>query len=196
MGTPTSPPSRRPPAAIIVAGGRSSRFGGDKLSARLHGRTLLDATLAAVAGCEPVVLVSATCPTVAEGVVTVSEHPRWGGPAAAIVAGAAALPREVDETLIIAADLVDPEAAVAALLAIGHGVLADETGRAQWLLARVPARALHERIARLEAEGAATGRPAASITGELGLPIVPARAEAIADIDLPEDLDRMKEQHR
>jgi molybdenum cofactor guanylyltransferase len=196
VGTPTSPPSRRPPAAIIVAGGRSSRFGGDKLSARLHGRTLLDGTLAAVAGCEPVVLVSATVATVAEGVVTVSEHPRWGGPAAAIVAGASALPVDVDETLIVAADLADPEAAVAALLTIGHGVLADEAGRAQWLLARVPARALRERIARLEADGPAAGRSAAAITGELGLPVVPARTDAVADIDRPEDLDRMKEQHR
>ncbi|MGN6428539.1 MAG: molybdenum cofactor guanylyltransferase [Leifsonia sp.] len=195
MDTAPPVPSARPPAALVIAGGRSSRFGGDKLQARLGGRTLLDGTMQAVAGCEPIVLVSATWPRTATGVVAVSEHPRWGGPAAAVAAGVAALPAEVEETLIVAADLADPEAAVAALLAVESGLLADDDGRAQWLLARVPTAALRERIARLQAEGGASGRPARAILGELGLALVRAPAGTIADIDLQEDLERAKE-HR
>lgn len=195
MDTAPPVPSTRPPAALVIAGGRSSRFGGDKLQARLGGRTLLDGTMQAVAGCEPIVLVSATWPSTAAGVVAVSEHPRWGGPAAAVAAGVAALPAEVEETLIVAADLADPEAAVAALLAVESGLLADDDGRAQWLLARVPTAALRERIARLQAEGGVSGRPARAILGELGLALVRAPAGTIADIDLQEDLERAKE-HR
>jgi molybdopterin-guanine dinucleotide biosynthesis protein A len=37
-------------SAIVLAGGRSSRFGGDKLAADLDGTTLLGATIAALAG--------------------------------------------------------------------------------------------------------------------------------------------------
>lgn len=187
--------SSRPPAAIVIAGGRSSRFGSDKLLARLDGRTVLDRTMSAVSGCAPVVLVSGTSVLLPEGAITVSEHPRWGGPAAAIAAGVAALPEEAAETLIVAADLANPDAAVGALLAAGAGVLVDGDGHTQWLLARVPTAALRERIARLEAEGGSAGRSARAVVGELGLPPVPASADAIADIDVQDDLERMKE-HR
>ena len=35
-------------SAIVLAGGRSSRFGGDKLAGRLGGETVLDRTVDAV----------------------------------------------------------------------------------------------------------------------------------------------------
>lgn len=187
----------RAPAAIVIAGGRSTRFGSDKLLAEVEGRTLLDRTLKAVRPCATVVLVSGSHASVASGLVTVSEHPRWSGPCAAIAAGLGALGADagVDDVLIVAADLAHPPAAVAALLAIDAGVLADADGHPQWLLARASLAALRDRLAQVEAEGGAAGRPARAIVGELGLPLIAASADAIADIDLPHDLDRMKEQH-
>lgn len=187
-------PAPPPPAAIVIAGGRSTRFGSDKLAAEIGGRALLARTLDAVRTCTPVALVSGAEAPLTRGLVTVSEYPRWGGPAAAIAAGVAALPEHAAETLIVAADLANPETAVAALLGVATGVLADGEGRAQWLLARAPTAALRARIARLEAEGGTTGRPARAILGELGLALVAAPGDAVADIDLQQDLDRMKEQ--
>jgi molybdopterin-guanine dinucleotide biosynthesis protein A len=182
-----------PPAAIVIAGGRSTRFGSDKLLAEVAGRTLLERTMEAVGACATVVLVSAATETVPRGVVTVSEYPRWGGPCAAIAAGVAALPGELDETLIVSADVARPADAVAALHGMVAGVLADEGGNAQWLLARVPLAALRARLAELDASGGADGLPARALIGHLGLPIVPAHRDAVADIDEPHDLERLKE---
>nr|WP_246312789.1 NTP transferase domain-containing protein [Leifsonia shinshuensis] len=182
-----------PPAAIVIAGGRSTRFGSDKLLAEVGGRTLLQRTMEAVSGCATVVLVSATNETVPRGVVTVSEYPRWGGPCAGIAAGVAALPAEASETLIVSADLARPRNTIAALHAIDAGVLADGDGNVQWLLARVPVAALRAQLAELDATGATAGRPARALIGHLGLPIVPAHRDAVADIDEQHDLERLKE---
>jgi molybdopterin-guanine dinucleotide biosynthesis protein A len=183
------------PAAIVIAGGRSSRFGGDKLSARVDGRSLLERTLEAVGDAAAIVVVSGAESTGRRACVSVSEYPRWGGPCAAIAAGLAALPAATADTLIVAADLAYPESAVAALRGIESGILADADGREQWLLARVPLGPLRERIAHLEATGGTTGRPARAALGDLGLPLVPASPDAIADIDDRHDLARVKEQH-
>lgn len=182
-----------PPAAIVIAGGRSTRFGSDKLLAEVDGGTLLERTMTAAQVCAPVVLVSGSDASVTSGVVTVSEYPRWGGPCAAIAAGLAALGDDATDVLVLAADLAHPEAAVTSLLALRAGVLADDDGHPQWLLSRAPLHVLRDRLAELEAEGGAAGRPARAIVGELGLPLVAAPAHAVADIDVQDDLDRMKE---
>ncbi len=191
LNTVALPPP--PPAAIVIAGGRSSRFGSDKLLAEVEGRTLLQRTMEAVGGCATVVLVSATNETVPRGVVTVSEFPRWGGPCAGIAAGVAALPETAAETLIVSADLARPDRAVAALHAIASGVLADQDGNAQWLIARVPAAALRTQLAVLDASGGTAGLPVRALIGHLGLPIVRAHRDAVADIDERHDLERVKE---
>lgn len=188
-------PTPPPPAAIVIAGGRSTRFGSDKLLAEVGGRTLLQRTMEAVAGCATVVLVSATNETLPRGVVIVSEYPRWGGPCAAIAAGAAALPDAAAETLIVSADLAHPGDAVAALHGIDAGILADRDGHPQWLLARLPVVALRARLAELDAEGGTAGLPVRALVGRLGLPIVPAHRDAVADIDEQHDLERLKERH-
>ncbi|MGH1523483.1 molybdenum cofactor guanylyltransferase [Leifsonia sp. L25] len=184
-----------PPAAIVIAGGRSTRFGSDKLLAEVDGRTLLQRTMEAVSGCATVVLVSATNQTVPRGVVVVSEFPRWGGPCAGIAAGVAALPETVTETLIVSADLARPARAVAALHAIETGVLADGDGNVQWLLARAPVAALRAQLEQLDAGGGTAGRPVRALIGHLGLPIVRAHPDAVADIDEQHDLERAKERH-
>lgn len=189
------PPIPAPPAAIVIAGGRSSRFGDDKLHARIDGLTLRERTLAAVRGSNPVVLVTASDTAAPGASVTVSEYPRWGGPCAAIAAGVAALPDSATDVVIVAADLGHPEVALSVLLGIDSGILADADGRAQWLLARAPVAALRQRIAALEAAGGTAGRSARAALGDLGLPLVPASDDAVADIDERPDLDRLKEQN-
>ncbi|MEY9950977.1 molybdenum cofactor guanylyltransferase [Leifsonia sp. EB34] len=189
---PLPPP---PPAAIVIAGGRSTRFGSDKLLAEVDGRTLLQRTMEAVSGCGTVVLVSATNETVPRRVVVVSEYPRWGGPCAGIAAGVAALPETASETLIVSADLARPRSTIAALHAVDAGVLADDDGNVQWLLARVPVAALRAQLEQLDVTGGTAGQPARALIGHLGLPIVRAHRDAVADIDEQHDLERLKERH-
>ena len=71
---------------VVLAGGASRRFGRDKLTADLDGRTLLDATLASVPAGLPVVVVGPER-SVRRPVRFVREEPPGGGPAAALVAG-------------------------------------------------------------------------------------------------------------
>ena len=51
------PPTPGPVSGIVLAGGRSSRFGGDKLAARVDGATLLERAVAAVAAVSMEVIV-------------------------------------------------------------------------------------------------------------------------------------------
>ena len=51
------PPTPSPVSGIVLAGGRSSRFGGDKLVARVDGSTLLERAVAAVAAVSTEVIV-------------------------------------------------------------------------------------------------------------------------------------------
>jgi molybdopterin-guanine dinucleotide biosynthesis protein A len=190
-------------AAIVLAGGRSTRFGSDKLEAVVGGRTLLGRVLDAVAaaGCDPVVVVTAreAAGVAPRRMIGVSEWPRWGGPCAAVAAGVEALDAagEAADVLLLPADLAEPDAAVAALVAApGHGVLHDADGHPQWLLARAPIATLRARVAELRAQGPLADLPARALLG--GLPAIaspasPASLLITADIDRPDDLDLLKE---
>ena len=175
-------------AVIVVAGGRSTRFGSDKLRHVIDGRTLLERTVDAARGADVVVLVSAS--ETPEGVyIAVSENPRWGGPCAAVAAGVDALAASpATDVLILAADLANPASAISALRSIDAGVLTDADGSPQWLLARSPRAVLERRIAELRGErGALDGLPASALLG-----VVDGRhrapADVHADIDSPADL--------
>jgi molybdopterin-guanine dinucleotide biosynthesis protein A len=85
-------PGRATISAIILAGGRSSRFGGDKLAAVVGDGTLLDAAIAGVSEvAEDVVVVLAPGDerTVAAGpaVRIVADPERFGGPLDGLLAG-------------------------------------------------------------------------------------------------------------
>ncbi len=105
--------------AIVLAGGRGSRLGGvDKPLLVRNGRTLLDGVLDAVTDASHIVVVGP--PTLAahtRGHPLVHEDPPLGGPVPAIAAGLGALPPGDAPVVVLAADLVDPAEAVAALLA-------------------------------------------------------------------------------
>ncbi len=177
-------------AAIVIAGGRSTRFGSDKLRHRVDGRTLLDRTVDAASPFSPIVLVSAHPPP--RGTIGVCEFPRWGGPAAALAAGLDALPVGVDEIVILAADLADPREAVKVLLTMESGVAMDDDGRAQWLLTRSAVAPVAARVRALGGRVNLAGLPLSAILDFL--PRIPA-GTSVSDIDTRADLARLEFSH-
>ena len=97
-----------PIGAIVLAGGRSSRFGRDKLAERIDGRPLLDHAIAAVqAVATDVVVVAAPDmnPDVSEGVRLVRDPVAFEGPLAGLAAGLAALDPMVERVVVVAGDM-------------------------------------------------------------------------------------------
>lgn len=181
-------------AAIILAGGRASRLdGAAKPLLEVGGRTLLDHAVAAVAGCDPIIVVGPPAPVHSE-VVWTRETPEFGGPVAGIAAGLART--ESADVFVLAADLPNAEEAVALLhrhppLAVGEdGIcLIDESGRMQWLTGRYRSDALRRAIAALP-DG---GRDASlrSLLAGLAISAVPAGGLA-TDVDTWDDLERAR----
>lgn len=93
-------------AAIVLAGGRSSRFGRDKLAESIDGRTLLEHAIGAVRSvtAEVVVVVApGPGPAVPAGVRVVHDDQAFEGPLAGVASGLAAT--EADIALIVAGDM-------------------------------------------------------------------------------------------
>ncbi len=125
-----------PYTAMVLAGGRAARLGGQaKPQLEVGGRTMLDAVLAAVADAERRIVVGPPQPAPAD-VLQVREEPPGGGPVAALRAG---LPEvRTDVLALLAGDLPFLTAELVAQLRArltGDGVLVvDDTGRDQLLL--------------------------------------------------------------
>jgi molybdopterin-guanine dinucleotide biosynthesis protein A len=100
-------------AAIVLAGGASTRFGADKLAAMDRGRPVLHHALEAVAQvADPVVLVlgpAAEVPRLPSGmgssVRIARDREPHQGPLAGLAAGLAALPPGVDRVIVVAGDM-------------------------------------------------------------------------------------------
>lgn len=97
-GGGTIPPAADPPrvSGIVLAGGRSRRFGSDKLAAELDGRTLLERAVAAVrtVADEPIVVVppggeaaSSRALATNPGIRVVEDPEPFGGPLVGVLAG-------------------------------------------------------------------------------------------------------------
>jgi molybdopterin-guanine dinucleotide biosynthesis protein A len=176
--------------AIVLAGGRGSRMGGvRKPDLTVGGRRLLDIALAAVRGARRVVVVGDV--EVPSGVLCTREDPPFGGPVAGVEAGFAALEGHCEWTLLLASDLPDAEAAVAALRSADPGpqwdgaCLLDEDGRLQWLLGQYRSDALARRLAE-------RGDPPLTAMHRLLRPLsllgVDPGPASVADLDTIEDL--------
>ena len=126
-----------PFAAVVLAGGRAARLGGQaKPQLDVGGRTMLATVLAAVAHAAPVVVVGPPQP-VPDGVLLLREAPPGGGPVPALAAGLAAV-ADAETVAVLAADLPFLTPALVDALRqrlTGDGVLVvDDTGRDQLLL--------------------------------------------------------------
>ena len=187
-------------AAVILAGGRARRIGGiDKVMLDVGGRTLLDRSLAAVAGADPIVVVGPRRPAVdppagTASVVWTREEPPGAGPLAALGAGLSALPADGTagyQVAVLAGDLLgitpDTVTRLRAALADGPGavgaVLIDDEGYRQWLHGVWWLDPL-----RAAVDAAAPGRALGHVFGRLPLALVPAGSGEAADVDTPDDL--------
>ena len=112
-------------AAIVLAAGRSSRFGsGNKLLERIGGEALVTrvARAAIESGAEPVIVVTGfEAPRVAEAIshlnVAIAHNPAFvDGLSASLLTGLEALPPDCDGALILLGDM--PEIAAADLAAL------------------------------------------------------------------------------
>jgi molybdopterin-guanine dinucleotide biosynthesis protein A len=148
--------SERRISAIVLAGGRSSRFGRDKLAEPVHGKPLLSHAIESVRPWATEVLVvvaPAAAPTLPPDVREIRDPVAFEGPLAGLLAGLQAA-RE-GTVLVTAGDMPDLEPAiVAALLEAltapeAEAAVLEEAGRARPLpmaLLRDPARDAAQRL--------------------------------------------------
>ncbi|MCZ2823648.1 MULTISPECIES: molybdenum cofactor guanylyltransferase [unclassified Modestobacter] len=184
-----------PFAAVVLAGGRAARLGGQpKPQLDVGGRTMLAAVLDAVRDADPVVVVGPPQP-VPEGVVLVREVPAGGGPVPALAAGLAAV-GAAEVVAVLAADLPfltrDLVTALRQQLAEDGVLVVDDTGRDQLLLGVWRTAALRDALrdprphtplrAVLSQLSVGRHRPAAS----------PDRPAPWTDCDTPADLARAR----
>ena len=187
-------------SAIVLAGGRSSRFGRDKLAEPVSGRPLLQHAIDAVRPYASEVLVVVApdaVPAVPAYVFVVRDSVPFEGPLAGLLAGLGAAHESI--VLITAGDMPDlvPDVVQALLAALestgGQAAILDRDGRPRPLpmaVLREPALAA---AARLIAAGE---RRLGAITEALQTTVIPEATwraldpdgKTMRDIDTPADL--------
>ncbi|MEO8463216.1 MAG: molybdenum cofactor guanylyltransferase [Chloroflexota bacterium] len=194
---------RRAATGIVLAGGRSSRYGSDKLAVEWDGRPLLHHAVNAVASvCREVLVVVAPdetpdLPGTADVVVRVVHDPEpFGGPLVGLGAGLAAASHPI--ALVVGGDMPRLSAVVLELLLDAAGsaeavileVAGDRLQTLPMAMRVEPARTAHERVRE------ADGRSLRQLLDELDLSRIPvatwraldASGSTILDIDRPSDL--------
>jgi molybdenum cofactor guanylyltransferase len=183
-----------PYTAVVLAGGKAARLGGQaKPQLLVGGRTMLATVLAAVADAEVRIVVGPPQP-VPPDVVRVRERPPGGGPVAALRAGLAEVPTDV--VALLAGDLPFLTGALVADLRArltGDGeIVVDDGGRDQYLLGVWRTTALRRAV---EATGGPTSlrRVIAPLTvGRYRPAVVPGTPPPWTDCDTPADLARAR----
>lgn len=182
--------------AIVLAGGRATRLDGtDKSALVLDGTTLLERVCRAVAGAGRIVIVGAV-DNPPGGIEVVREDPPFGGPAAGIGAGLAALgPAANDVVAILACDLPYAASAFAVLRAAAEAgfdadalIAADDSGRRQTLLGLYRTAGLRAAVARA---GPLDGMAVRALTGGLTFADIAVPAGSTLDVDTWHDVEEL-----
>ncbi len=185
--------------AVLLAGGRATRFGGiDKTGLIVGGQTLLERVLAAVAGAQRRIVVGgASRPGVD---VLTCEDPPGGGPVAGLAAGLARV--DMPAVVVLAADLpfvtpaiVDSLLAALGASAVDAAMLVDDGDRDQLLVAAWRTQRLRERVAAI---GDPAGQPVrllfeGATVARVGGAAPAGRPPPWLDCDTDEDLRRARE---
>ncbi len=186
--------------AIVLAGGRSSRFGRDKLAEPVGGRPLLERAVDAVRIVADVVVIvvspGATIP-LSDGVLIAFDPRPFEGPLAGLAAGLAALPADVDRVIVVGGDMPTLVVPVLRRLIRGLGacdvtVLADDD-RPRPLPMAVRSAPASAATARLLAGGERRFR---ALLSELDVEVIAAavwrvddpHGSTLRDVDRPTDL--------
>lgn len=177
--------------AVILMGGRASRLdGAPKGDLLVEERTLLERVVDAASTARELVVVGEPgASRLPDRVRVVREEPPYGGPAAAVAAGVAALPADGDAVLLLAGDLPFVDGAIPVLLDAldqsDDGVRAvDDTGRQQHLTAIIRRPPLD---AVIRAAGELHGAPLRRLLDRLRLADVPVPADSVRDVDTWDD---------
>lgn len=206
MQSESAPPSAGLPLwAVVLAGGASRRFGGDKLEADLLGRPLIERAVSGLPDGTRLVVVGPvrSVPSSGGAVTYVREDPPGGGPAAAMVAGLRAALAQLadDEAVIVVLPGDAPAAGEAARQLLDHltdpasgqpiGVVStDQGGRVQPLQLALTRSAARQLINAAGPDGAA-GRSARALVAQVpGLRPVALDPRLQVDIDTRAELDR------
>lgn len=176
-------------AAVVLAGGTGARLdGADKSGIELHGRTLLQHALDAVAEAGQVVVVGDPVPPGTQATF-VREEPAYGGPAAALLTGLGALSPGPSVVAVLAVDMPRVTAQTLRRLRLamaGHdgAALVDDQGRRQLALAI----SLDRLRAVAPTPEAWPGLPLRTLLASLDLVAVAAVGDEGRDVDTWADL--------
>ena len=181
-------------AAVVLAGGESRRFGGDKLAADLHGLSLLERAVTELPSDARLIIVGPER-EIGRPAASAREEPPGGGPAAAMIAGLRlAVSSDADAIVVLPGDAPAAGRAAMTLLSVlrssgASAVLAvDGSGRAQPLQLALRPPAANALIAAA-GDLAGAGQSARQLVDRLSPP--PRRvpvAPCHFDIDTPDQL--------
>lgn len=176
-----------------MTGGKSARFGSDKASALLEGRSLMDQLLLSLPQETPIVIVGPEIDHSLRPVRHAREEPIGAGPVSAIQAGLTQV--ETEYVAVIATDMPFASKLLPVLLenlpvSCDATIPLDSQGIAQTLCAMYRSDSLRNAFTQLGTVNGASVRSLVALLRVRELTLDPRLERNLLDIDTPADLER------